>query len=329
MIIIDIQHEQNNIMHSIIDVATETRPELTICFLDEINDKQSLVDQINHWKLKNKPVLLYCLDNFVNYSKKIKTIESEFDKFYFTTPGEHADKRHISNVDYLTRFSCGKHHPLITHDCEKKYRFLFLVGKTHQHRLLLLEALAKRGILEHTLLSLRNEGHAYKHILPKQVDLPSKYEWHEISELGGFRAGWHKTNDPMAIAYNKHIGEAHPLLYQDTAYSIVSETNTEPGINYITEKTWTPIVAEHIIVSQGNKGNNGFLERLGFKVINDFISPYNETDHEHVANICQQLNETSIKSLYKYTADQRRHNRSLALDEAHWKKYHKRQLAIK
>jgi hypothetical protein len=316
-------------MHSITDVVKETHPEMQICFLDFINDDQKLNDEIDLWKSNNDPVLLYCLDNFKNYTNKIETIRSRFEKFYFTTPGKHNDERHISNVDYLTRFSCGKHHPKIDHDLDKKYKFLFLVGKTHSHRLLLLESLAKKGILEKTLLSLRNDYHAYEHVLPKQINLPTEYEWPEISKLGGFRAGWNDGNDPMAIAYNKHIGEPHPLLYQDTAFSIVSETNIDEGINYITEKTWTPIVAEHFIISHGNRYNNQFLEQLGFIVLNDFITEYDETDHNQISELCESIQLESHITLYNHTRKQRSHNRSLALDEEHWKKYHRQQLRAK
>ena len=304
-------------------------PEIQICFLDYINDNQKLDDEINRWKSKNDTVLFYCLDNFRNYKKKMEFIRARYEKFYFTTPGKHNDKKHISNVDYLTRFSCGKHHPKIKHDLDKKYQFLFLVGKTHSHRFLLLESLAKKGILEKTLFSLRNNYHAYEHALPKRVDLPRQYEWPEISDLGGFNAGWHHSDDPMAIAYNKHIGEPHPLLYKDTAYSIVSETNIEPNMNFITEKTWTPIIAEHLIVCQGNKGNNNFLESLGFSITNDIISNYDETNHEVITDLCCELNKMPVETVYKHTAKQRLHNRSLALDEAHWKKYHMQQISLK
>ena len=93
----------------------------------------------------------------------------------------------------------------------------------------------------------------------------------------------------MAIAFNKNIGIAHPLLYRDTAFSIVSETTVDSDINYITEKTWTPIVAEHLIISHGNKGNNYFLETLGFIMLNEFVPHYDESDHNKVTDICENL----------------------------------------
>ena len=314
-------------MHSITDIAKEMYPDLVICDLDYIKHDQQLVqDAIEIWKKDNCQVLIYSLDNFVNDSVHIENIRSQYEKFAFTTPGVHKEDNHISNVDYLTMFSCGNTQPIIDHEQQKKYDFVYLVGKLHDHRMYLLEALAKKGILEHTLLSLRNPSHAYDHLLPKHSALPEEYEWQDITKIGDFQAGWHSRDSQMAIAFNKNIGIAHPLLYRDTAFSIVSETNVDTDINYITEKTWTPIVAEHLIISHGNKGNNYFLETLGFVMLNEFVPHYDESDHNKVTDICESLHEQGSASIYKHTEKQRKHNKNHAMDEEHWKNYHSQQL---
>lgn len=308
-------------------MAMEMYPDLIICRLDTIkHNEQLLQDTIDSWKQNNRKVLVYSLDNFKNDKSHIENIRSQYEQFAFTTPGSHKDSNHISNVDYLTLFSCRHTQPVINHEQKKKYDFVFLVGKLHPHRMHLLESLAKMNVLDRTLLSLRNPGHAYDHLLPKHSALPDEYEWSEIKEIGDFEAGWHSGDSPMAIAFNKNIGKVHHKLYTDTAYSIVSETNIDDDLNYITEKTWTPIVAEHLVVAHGNKGNNYFLEQLGFVVLNDFIPHYDESDHDKVVEICQHLSKHSITSVYKHTQAQRKHNRQLALDEEHWKKYHRQQL---
>lgn len=302
-------------------------PDLIICSLDSIkHDEQLLQDTINSWKQNNREVLVYSLDNFHNDNSHIENIRSQYEKFSFTTPGSHKDENHISNVDYLTLFSCRPTQPVIDHNQKKKYDFVFLVGKLHTHRMHLLESLAKKNVLERTLLSLRNPGHAYDHLLPKHSALPHEYEWPEIIEIGDFEAGWHSGDSPMAVAFNKNIGKVHNKLYADTAYSIVSETNIDTEINYITEKTWTPIVAEHLVIAHGNKGNNYFLEQLGFVMHNDVIPHYDESDHDKVVEICEHLSKHPITSVYKHTEKQRKHNRQLALNEEHWKEYHRQQL---
>lgn len=309
------------------DIAHEMYPEVVTCYLDRIkHDEQLLQDTVDKWKRSNRPVLIYSLDNFINDAPHIEKIRSQYEKFAFTTPGVHKNANHISNVDYLTRWSCDQTQPMMHHETPKKYHFVFLVGKLHAHRMHLLESLSKKGLLELTLMSLRNPEHAYEHLLPKLSVLPKEYEWPAISEIGDFQAGWHSDDSPMAVAFNKNIGKVHHKLYTDTAYSIVSETNTNTEINYITEKTWTPIIAEHLVIAHGNKGNNYFLEQLGFVVLNDFIPHYDESDHNIIADICENLSKQAITSVYKHTQTQRQHNRQLALDEEHWKKYHRQQL---
>jgi hypothetical protein len=314
-------------MHSIRDVAKEMYPDLVVCILDTIkHDEQLIQDAIDSWRQSNRQVLIYSLDNFANDRPHIENIRSQYEKIAFTTPGVHKDKNHISNVDYLTLFSCRQTQPVIDHEQGKKHHFVFLVGKQHPHRMHLLESLAKKNLLDNTLLSLRNPGHAYADLLPKHSALPKEYEWPEINEIGDFEAGWHSGDSPMAIAFNRNIGKVHPKLYTDTAYSIVSETNIDKDINYITEKTWTPIVAEHPIVSHGNKGNNYFLEQLGFVMLNDFIPNYDESNHQDVADVCQNLIHEPIRSVYAHTEKQRKFNREHAMNERHWRNYHSRQL---
>lgn len=305
----------------------EMYPDLFICELDEIkHDQQLLQDTIDSWKKDNCRVLIHLLNDFEHYRAPMEHIRSQYEKFAFTTAGLHKENNHISNVDHLTMSFCGNTQPLMDHEQKKKYNFVFLVGKTHPHRMHLLESLALKGVLDKTLLSLRNPGHAYAHLLPVHSILPEEYEWPEILNLGTFKAGWHSKDHPMAVAHAKNIGRVHPKLYTDTAYSIVSETNVYNDINYITEKTWTPMIAEHVIIGHGNKGNNHFLEQLGFVMFNDFIPNYDESDHNMVANICQHLMQESITSVYKQTKKQRRHNREHAMDERHWINYHSHQL---
>ena len=312
-------------MHSILDIAFEINKDLVVCNLDTIGNTEKLYDQIKLWKKKNCFVLVYAIDNFVHYTDYMCMIRDSYENFAYTTPGKHNDSKHIPNVDYLSRFTCDKSQIRIDHYREKKYKFLFLVGKLHPHRLKLLASLSENNLMSESLLSMRNYNLAYQHLLPEKVILPTKYEWSDLAKLGVF-----EPNDPpdskIMNAWVNHMGLIHPARYQDTAYSIVSETNIDPGINYITEKTWIPLAAEHILISHGNRGNNQFLEELGFKITNSVIKNYNETDHQQVTDLCVELNSHSYRSVYKDTEEQRAHNRYLCLDEQRWRKYHASQL---
>ena len=315
-------------MHSIIDVAREMYPDIITHNLDQDPIQTDQLDEkIAQWKIVNKPLLVLACDNFDRHRDSLEKIKAGYDKFAFSTCGYHKDKNHISNMDSLTEI-CDKSQPKVQHDV-KKYKFLFLVGKLHGHRLDLLQSLSKLGLLDDMLLSLDNPDHAHAHLLPKKRVLPSEYEWDEIARLGGYDNqidSPDKIDSDVSRAWRNKFGMVHSKRHQDTAFSIISETNILEDINYITEKTWLPIIAEHLFVNHANHGNNNLLQQLGFKLDFEGIRGYNETDHHAIAGLCKDLSEQDIKSLYEHSSDQRQHNRALALDEQHWVSYHRQNL---
>lgn len=311
-------------MHSIIDIAEKTYPGLITCALSDIADEEQLQDQIKSWKKLNRPVLLYSDDN-PTHRRYITTIKHYYEKFAFTTPGKNKDERQIPNVDCLTRFSCVPTQPKIDHARDKKYQFLFLVGKPQPYRLDLLTALSRKKLLDDMLISFRNRAKAYQHLCPQPLILPEQYEWPDINKLGGYDCEA-VVGSKLDQAWQNHFGIVHPLLYRDTAISIVSEGSVEPGINIVSEKTWIPLVAEHLIVFQASTGHKQFLEELGFEPNFEMIPDYDEFDHETMADICLDLNKQNSGSLYDKTRSQRQHNRDLALDEQRWKSYHMHQI---
>jgi len=311
-------------MHSILDVANETYPELITCRLGNISNDQRLEDHIKFWKNENRPVLIESDDN-PGHRRYINIIKKHYEKFAFTTPGKSNDKKQIPNVDCLTKFSCDPSQPSIDHRQDKKYKFVFLVGKPQAHRLDMLTTLAERKLLDDMLISFRNKGKAYQHLFPEPLVLPDHYEWPDIINLGGYDSEV-MVDSALDQAWQKQFGKVHPLLYRDTAISLVSEGTIEPEINFISEKTWIPLVAEHLMVFQANTGHRQVLEELGFKTKFDIIPDYDESDHEAIADVCSYLKTQSVRLLYEKTQAQRLHNRQLCLDEAHWKKYHFTQL---
>jgi hypothetical protein len=316
-------------MHSILDVAREMYPEIKTHNLDLDPNPDLLDDKIAEWRVINKPLLVLACDNHERHRESLEKIRNGYDKFAFTTPGFHKDKNHITNMDSLTAWCCDKAQPKVQHDVKKKHMFMFLVGKLHNHRLDLLESLAKHKLLDGMLLSLHNPAHVYPHLLPRKRVLPEEYEWEEIVRLGGFDPRYDnidKKDSDISQAWHKHFGKVHKKIYQDSAFSIISETNIREGINYITEKTWIPIIAEHLFVNHANVGNNDFLQQLGFKLDFDGFTKYCENDHQSIADICKDLSGQNIKSMYQHSSDKRQHNRALALDESHWISYHKRNL---
>ena len=187
-----------------------------------------------------------------------------------------------------------------------------------------LVALAQKNLIPNTLLSFQNPNGVYSHLLPGLAKLPSEYEWPEINQLGGF--DFVKATYEHSAVFTKYQGKVLPKLYEDTAISLVSETNIDKDIVYLTEKTWTPVVAEHLLLLQCNPGAMDFLERIGFDLDYDGIPKYDNSDHGQIADICEMLSKQDIKELYSGNKHKRKFNRNHALDEKFWVKYHQEQL---
>ena len=315
-------------MHSIKDIVAEKYPEIVICDLDMIADIEHLSENIKAWKNRNKFVFIHSIENFENHERYIEEIRQNFDKWVFSTPGHHPDKNHVTNLDYLTDLVSRPDQPIVRHDGDKKFDLLFLVGRLHQHRLLLLESLATRNLLGKSLVSLQNPNKAYSHALPESIELPAEYEWPELRRLGGFKNWKAQTGHSFNDTFMTVFGKLFPPVYRDSVCSVVSETNIINKINYITEKTWMPILAGHLFITQGNRGHVNFLESLGFQIKNDFIPYYDETNHDLIADICSHICEQKSKHIYGHTEKQRTYNRNLALDEARWIRYHSQQLML-
>ena len=312
-------------MHRILDIAKELNPNIKAIDLDRLSGPQEMDQIVTECKRKNQFIFLYAIDNFRRQRHYVEQVRQSYDNFAFSTCGLHQDNQHIPNVHFLSFDACDPTQPLVRHDSPKKYPFVFLTGQLHKHRWDMLLALSDRGILKDTLLSLQNYDHAHAHLFPKLIKLPAEYEWPEIQQLGGYQQK-HQVPSPMSDAIGKYNGKAMPRLYADTGCSILSETNQDKGIVYLTEKTWIPIVAEHLLLIQGNHGTNEYLRSLGFDLDYEGIPDYDNTDHEHIADICGSIREKDLGQLYKASRDKRRNNRVHALDEKFWIDYHRKQL---
>ena len=107
-------------MHSIIDIAKQSYPDLITCRLDDIDDEEALQDHITSWKRLNRPILLESDDN-PKHRRQISIVEKQYEKFAFTSPGRNKDNRQIANVDFLTRFTCDPTQPRIDHSHKNKF----------------------------------------------------------------------------------------------------------------------------------------------------------------------------------------------------------------
>jgi len=175
----------------------------------------------------------------------------------------------------------------------KKYEFLYLNKMPREHRKNLFKAM-------NTLL----EGSLYTNWqfdlkLPPEYELPWAQQYPE------------KGRDQ----------DLYEKPYNDTKYSLVSETNDNNTDIFMTEKIWKPIMAKHVFVVHGNHLYLQKLREMGFKTFSHLLDEsYDlEADPMHritkIVNTCKELKQKDWKDIYLQTQALRKHNYDVFFNE--------------
>ena len=102
--------------------------------------------------------------------------------------------------------------------------------------------------------------------------------------------------------------------YNDTACSIVSETNDNDREIFMTEKIWKPIIAKHVFVVHGNYLYLQKLREMGFKTFNNFFEEAYDlqrnpsTRIDTIVDVCDRLRDAPWQDIYLQTQAQRQYN---------------------
>ena len=102
--------------------------------------------------------------------------------------------------------------------------------------------------------------------------------------------------------------------YNDTKYSLVSETNDTNNEVFMTEKVWKPIIAKHVFVVHGNYLYLQKLREIGFKTfVNHFDESYDlqkdkDKRIDKIVKTCQDLLSRNWQDIYLQTQALRQHN---------------------
>lgn len=170
---------------------------------------------------------------------------------------------------------------------EKTHDFLYLNKQPRPDRKKFYDIASSGDLLENSIYTFWPDRK-----LPKQYELP----WVETYPLTGM------DQDIFEKPYN------------DTKYSLISETNTNNSDVFITEKMWKTIIAEHPFIVFGNHLYLQKLRELGFKTFStQFDESYDleRNVDERITKIidtCQSLKKTNWRDLYLQTQSLRRHN---------------------
>jgi len=189
---------------------------------------------------------------------------------------------HMYNKDINKKFN-------FCHD-DKEFDFLYLNKGSRSHRNRLYYKMKAHNLLENSLFTFRTEG----------ITLPAEYE------LPGI--------DPDKYPRFGLDQDIYEPPYNDTKFSIVSETNDTNDEVFMTEKIWKPILAQHLFVVHGNHLYLQKLREMGFKTFSSVIDESYDLQSDQSQRIkqlvstCKKLKDSNWRDLYLQTQAIRKHN---------------------
>jgi hypothetical protein len=115
--------------------------------------------------------------------------------------------------------------------------------------------------------------------------------------------------------------EIYEKPYNDTKYSLVSETNDTNDEIFMTEKIWKPIIAQHVFVVHGNYLYLQKLREMGFKTFNNYFDEGYDLElnkdkrMDKIVNTCRDLLTKNWQDIYLQTQALRKHNYDTFFDK--------------
>tara|TARA_R100000008_G_scaffold86576_1_gene80252 strand:+ start:3121 stop:4581 length:1461 start_codon:yes stop_codon:yes gene_type:complete len=164
---------------------------------------------------------------------------------------------------------------------KKKYDFNCLNRRLRTHRLYLLAKLKQYGLLEKNLVTYDftiddniNET--------KDLEIIAKREWMDFKFIDKYLFDI-RDNRPSFHYDHKDLQKLDGLfwedasVYNDSMFSVVTETSAHPGEYYISEKVFKPIGQSHPFIVFGSQGTLKELRDIGFKTFSPFIDETYDT----------------------------------------------------
>jgi hypothetical protein len=168
----------------------------------------------------------------------------------------------------------------------KKFDFLYLNKNLRSHRQKLFDSVER--IMGNSIYTNWDKG----------IKLPAEYELPWAQNYPGYG----KDQDIYEKPYN------------DTKYSLVSETNDTNDEVFMTEKIWKPIIAQQVFVVHGNYLYLQKLREMGFKTFSNYFDESYDLEIDadkridKIVNTCQDLLTKNWQDIYLQTQSLRQHN---------------------
>jgi hypothetical protein len=267
------------------------------------------VEKVQQMAVDPQYVMIYCNSNegtqiFINRMEMLGLKELALSGKILTIATGDLDNayRHLSQEYWLHKvYNDPQNQPAIKYTDvfykeDKPYTFLFLNGSARPHRKFLVERLRETGQLDRALwtwLDSRNSlsrnflltrGNVQLMLTPNVVRwLPPKYEVNEVLTQEEFMYRYQQripkeeqwknsqfdrpgqVKSPRVEIYLK------PEPYEDTYFSLVSESEYQYRYSMRTEKLAKPLCVGHPWIVASNKGYYKEMRNLGFRTFDGII----------------------------------------------------------
>lgn len=165
----------------------------------------------------------------------------------------------------------------------KPLMFDALLGRKKHHRDRAYNFIHEQGLADQGVVTYINT-----HNIDFQTTNESQWLWEDEGLEGHNTVQW-TVEQIKYYGYNMSLSQVIPLnIYNQTAYSLVCETNSENDSVFFTEKTVKPILGRRLFVLLANRYSLAMLRDLGFRTFSHIIDESydemaNEIDRQYAA----------------------------------------------
>lgn len=272
----------------------------TINFLQKINDflVRNDINEENKVLISSNNNFIKNLENNELFKQFNNKIILHTNNYLILTAGKFIGQLQSSNnliVENNYNFSIQKE---IHFEDKEKYFLMYNRNSERIHRVYFVNKLYKNNLLHKGMISFFENKYLDSFIENSKIYEELKLDEYDIDDI---RKNY-KNFTPMYIdnPNAEEVADYHNFLsrkdeYQNTYFTIVSETNAESDYCFITEKTTKPIMNLHPFVVLGNPHTLKVLKSYGLKTFDKWWdeSYDNEFDFkkrsEMVLNIVKEL----------------------------------------
>jgi hypothetical protein len=157
----------------------------------------------------------------------------------------------------------------------KPLMFDALLGRKKHHRDRAYNFIHDQGLANKGIVTYINT-----HDIDFQTATDAQWLWEQEGLTGHDRVQW-TVEQVNYYGHSMSLSQVVPItIYNQTAYSLVCETNCDNDSVFFTEKTVKPILARRLFVMVANRYSLAMLRDLGFRTFNTIIDEsYDEIEH--------------------------------------------------